>query len=564
MTNTPDASHSSPPADPALLDKVALAVPRILLPRNGVNLARWAVVACDQYTSQPDYWQDVDRLVGASPSTLRLTLPEVYLGQADTAARVAQINATMATYLAEGILEPQAPGFMLVDRTTQPSGTRRGLVVALDLERYDFRPGSQPLIRATEGTILDRLPPRIEIRQHAPIELPHIMVLIDDPAGTVIEPLATRDLPIAYETELMKGGGHIRGRAVRDAATIEAVARALAALATPEMMQQRYGTAEGGVFLYAMGDGNHSLATAKAIWESLKAEQGFDRVKDHPARHALVELVNVHDAGLHFEAIQRVVFDVEPQALLAAMDAYFGAGDRGYRRLPATSEAPREILGAGPHRFAYVCSGEWGTVELDRPPHTLPVGSLQAFLDSALPKLGGSIDYIHGDDVVRDLGARPRHVGFFVPPMPKHDLFKTVLRDGPLPRKAFSMGEAHEKRYYLEARSISGSSAKPRPPAAVGPAAGCTGGWRTAGAGAPAPGSGQAADRPRVPFGTRRSNRSRFMTLFQAATKSRTNFSRPSADAYTSAMARSCPCDPNTRSTAVAVHFTLPLPSRPS
>lgn len=452
MTTSHDSSTQRP--DPALLARVALSVPRILLPRRGVDLARWAVVACDQYTSQLEYWQDVDRLVGASPSTLRLTLPEVYLGQADTAARVARINATMASYLSEGILEPQAPGFMLVERTAQPSGTRRGLVVALDLEHYDFRAGSQPLIRATEGTILDRLPPRIEIRRHAPIELPHIMVLIDDPAGTVIDPLAASNLPVSYETDLMKGGGHIRGRAVRDATTIEGLARALEALATPQMMQQKYGTSDRGVFLYAMGDGNHSLATAKSIWESLKADRGLDQVKDHPARHALVELVNVHDNGLHFEAIHRVIFDVDPQALLAAMDAHFGAADVGYRRKPASAGAPDQILGAGPHRFAYVCGGEWGIVELERPPHTLPVGTLQAFLDTALPKLGGSIDYIHGDDVVRDLGNRPRHVGFFVPPMPKNDLFKTVLRDGPLPRKAFSMGEAHEKRYYLEARTI--------------------------------------------------------------------------------------------------------------
>jgi hypothetical protein len=458
---TSPASPASPAdaLDPGLasaLADVALSVPRVLLPRAGVDLTKWAVVACDQYTSQLDYWQAADRLVGSSPSTLRLTLPEVYLGQPDTAARVARINATMASYVAEGILEAQPPGFVLVERTTEPAGRRTGLVVALDLQRYSFRPGEQPLIRATEGTILDRLPPRIEIRKHAPIELPHIMVLIDDPGRTVIEPLLGPGAsgPVAYDTDLMKGGGHIRGRFVREPGTLGQVARALGALATPARMQERYGVGDRGVFLYAMGDGNHSLATAKAIWESLVAEHGWERVQDHPARHALVELVNVHDEGLHFEAIHRVIFDVDPQALLAAMDAHFGAAGVGYRRAPASPAAPAEILGPGPHRFAYVCRDEWGTVSFERPPHTLPVGTLQAFLDAALPNLGGSIDYIHGDGVVRDLGSRPRRVGFFVPPMPKGDLFKTVLRDGPLPRKAFSMGEAHEKRYYLEARRI--------------------------------------------------------------------------------------------------------------
>lgn len=448
--------QSLDPGVSSALARVALSVPRVLLPRAGVDLARWAVVACDQYTSQVDYWQDVDQLVGASPSTLRLTLPEVYLGQPDTAARVARINATMASYLAEGILAEQPPGFVLVERTTSPGGRRTGLVAALDLAHYSFRPNDRPLIRATEGTILDRLPPRIEIRKHAPVELPHIMVLVDDPERTVIEPLLApgQSGPLAYETDLMKGGGHIRGRFVREPGTLAQIARALAALATPEKMRDRYGVADRGVFLYAMGDGNHSLATAKAIWESLCAEQGAERVQDHPARHALVELVNVHDEGLHFEAIHRVIFDVDPQKLLAAMDAHFGAAGIGYRRWPSSSAAPAEILGPGAHRFAYVFGLVWGVVTFERPPHTLPVGTLQAFLDAVLPKIGGSIDYIHGEDVVRDLGSRPRHVGFFVPPMPKGDLFKTVLRDGPLPRKAFSMGEAHEKRYYLEARRI--------------------------------------------------------------------------------------------------------------
>ncbi len=440
--------------DPTLLSSVALSVPTILLPRPGVDIATWAVVACDQYTAQPSYWQDVERLAGTQPCTLRVTLPEIFLGEADMANRVARINATMAAYLNDGVLTPQPPGFMLVERTTHPAGTRHGLVVALDLEHYDFRPGARSLIRATEGTILDRLPPRIEIRRHAPIELPHIMVLIDDPDDTVIAPLDKLSLPVRYDVELMKGGGHIRGRFISDPTIIENIARAIGALAQPEQMVKKYGTGDRGVFVFAMGDGNHSLATAKSIWESLKLSDGFDNVKDHPSRHALVEVVNVHDKGLIFEPIHRVLFDVEPATLFAAMDAHFGALDVGYRRVKAGPEAAKSIVGPGPQRFSYVFGSEWGLVELTRPPHTLPVGTLQGFLDTILPTLGGSIDYIHGDDVVTDLGSRPRHVGFFLPPMPKNDLFKTVIRDGVLPRKAFSMGEAHEKRYYLEARKI--------------------------------------------------------------------------------------------------------------
>ncbi len=254
------------------LAKLALEVPNILLPKAGIDLNRWAVIACDQYTSEPEYWQAVDQLVADQPSTLRLVFPEVYLEDADGDKRIADINASMEQYLAEGVLAEQGKGFILLDRKTSHVESRKGLIVALDLEAYDYRPGSKTLIRATEGTIVDRLPPRIRVRENAAVELPHIMVLIDDPEQTVIEPLFEAELEQVYDFELMQESGHLRGWKVNQSLLLEQVATALEALAEKERFQKRYDVDDDEVMLYAMGDGNHSFATAKAIWEQLKTE----------------------------------------------------------------------------------------------------------------------------------------------------------------------------------------------------------------------------------------------------------------------------------------------------
>lgn len=441
------------------LARVGLQVPSLLLPRTDVSLPHWAVVACDQYTSQPEYWQRVEVATAGRPTTLDLILPEVYLDKPDTSARVQRINATMARYLAEAVLVPEAPGFMLLERQTGPGRVRRGLVVALDLERYDFRPGATSLIRATEGTIVERLPPRMEIRRHAPVELPHIMVLIDDPGRTVIEPLfAAEDLPRPrYDFELMEGGGRLQGVHLSKPETLARIAENLAKLGTLDEMQAKYGTRDRGVFLYAMGDGNHSLATAKGIWEELKAAHGAEALADHPARFALVELVNVHDEGLHFEPIHRVLFNLNVPGFLAEMDTAFKAVDPDYTRHGGGPEVVQRCLAArhGETLIAYVSSEGFGMITFRKPPHTLAVGTLQAFLDRHLANNPvTSIDYIHGEEVVEDLGRKPGHMGFFLPSIPKQDLFKTVVLDGVLPRKAFSMGDAHEKRFYMEARKI--------------------------------------------------------------------------------------------------------------
>jgi uncharacterized protein (DUF1015 family) len=441
------------------LAKLALQVPTILLPKAGVDPSCWAVIACDQYTSEPEYWQAVDRLVADQPSTLRLVFPEVYLEEDGVDARIADINRCMDQYLDDGVLVAQEQGFILVDRKTSHVPSRKGLVVALDLEAYDYRPGTKTMIRATEGTIVDRLPPRIRVRENAAVELPHIMVLIDDPELTVIEPLFEAELEPAYDFELMQDSGHLRGWKVNQESLLEQVATALGRLAEKERFQQRYDVDDDEVMLYAMGDGNHSFATAKAIWEKLKSDAADPAdVMDHPARYALVELVNVHDPGLEFEAIHRVIFDVDTDDLFDKASTYYRqAGTpccvEWYGDLVAANAAAEAAGDA--HAVPFVAAHRYGVLKIDAPTLTLEVATLQNFLDDYLQSQSGArIDYIHGEEAVTKLGNQQGNIGFYLPSISKHDLFRTIVRDGALPRKTFSMGEADEKRFYLEARRI--------------------------------------------------------------------------------------------------------------
>lgn len=454
-----------PEAVEAALAEVGLQVPQILLPAPGVDRSAWAVVACDQYTSEPEYWEDVAARVDGKPSTLHLVYPEVYLheGAEAAAARTRRIHATMQTYLREGVLRPGPPGLVLSERTLASGARRLGLMVGLDLDRYDYRAQSTSLVRATEGTILDRLPPRIAIREQAALELPHVLVLIDDPERTVLEPLVERAGPELYDVDLMKGGGRLRGRLVSGADALGGLARALAALGAPARMQARYGVGgERGVLLYAVGDGNHSLATAKAIWETMKERAGASgqALSAHPARHALCELTNLHDPSLEFEAIHRVLFDADLAALRAALPAYFARLGAAATLTPGSPEAlaairPGAAAAPGaPQLIPVRTAVGWELLRIERPPHTLAVGSLQGFLDEYLRQHAGSLDYVHGEDAVVKLAQAPGRAGFFLPVIGKHELFRTVMRDGPLPRKAFSMGHAHDKRYYFEARRI--------------------------------------------------------------------------------------------------------------
>lgn len=431
---------------------IGIQIPQILLPKPGTDLTKWAVIACDQFTSEPEYWRQVELIVGEAPSTYDLVLPEVFLGTPQESIRIQATRQAMQKYLSENLLEPH-DGMLLVERTIGGK-TRRGLILALDLEQYDFNPGSQSLIRATEGTILERLPPRIKIRQGAPLELPHILVLIDDPHGTVIEPLleTRRSLQPLYDFELMLGSGHLNGSLVGKPDLQAQVVRALVQLADPHNFSSRYNVGgDKGMLLFAMGDGNHSLATAKAIWDKIR----LTARPHHPARYALVEIENVHDDALSFEPIHRVLFNVT-EDIQAVMQHHFGAD---VHFLPCSDQA--EMINhvsrqSGAQQTVGVISAAGCRIALfSRPTSNLPVGTLQPFLDNWLKQSQtGKIDYIHGDEIVYKLGTQKGNLAFYLPTMPKKDLFKTVILDGALPRKTFSMGEAKEKRFYMEARRI--------------------------------------------------------------------------------------------------------------
>ena len=443
-----------------MMDKVptGFRLPRLCLPRPGTDLAKWAVIACDQYTSEPEYWQRVEQEVGDAPSTLHLIFPEAHLESADAPARIARIQAAMQRYLGEGLFV-EHEGTILVERTVD-GRTRRGLMLELDLEHYDFSAGSTSLIRPTEGTIVARLAPRIEVRRSAALELPHILVLIDDPEDSVIGPVAAaaaaaRDAraPL-YETELMQGGGHVVGHAV-DAALGQRAAAALAALARPEVFAPRYGVpADTPPMLFAMGDGNHSLATAKSIWQQVRGTVGLD----HPSRYALVEVENVHDRGLHFAPIHRLLFGVRGDWRAALAEA-FGKHVR-VAETPSAAAMRERVSVAGSGGSTQVVGliepgGRCAVIEIDNPPTTLAMSTLQPVIDRFVERGGATqLDYVHGDEALLRLAQQPGCTGLHFAGLDRHELLKRVVHEGPLPRKTFSMGEAHEKRFYVEARRI--------------------------------------------------------------------------------------------------------------
>lgn len=408
----------------------------ILLPKlSAEEMTKWAVVACDQYTSEPAYWEKTAQIAGDSASALKLILPEVYLEAADAEQRITAINATMQEYLAKGIFNEYKDSLILTVRTQADGKVRTGLVGAIDLEQYDYNKGSTSQVRATEATVASRIPPRVKIRRDAALELPHIMILIDDVKKTVIEPLEARidTLEKLYDFELMQNGGRLAGYLV-NGDDAKAVFAALDALADKADFNNRYGLSGQEVLLYAMGDGNHSLATAKACYEEKKAAGSPDTAL---ARYALAEVVNLHSPALEFEAIHRVIVDVDTDKLMAEM-----------------TEALGLVKGTDGQAFSIVLNGTEESYTITKPTANLTVGSLQQFLDGYLADNKGVIDYIHGDDVVRSLSAPANSIGFLLHSMTKDELFPTVIKDGALPRKTFSMGHAHDKRFYCEARKI--------------------------------------------------------------------------------------------------------------
>eukprot|EP00667_Euglena_gracilis_P012275 EG_transcript_12598 len=427
-------------------------------------MTKWGTIACDQYTSDPAYWQRVEDFVGADPSAYKLILPEVFLETEKEEEVIANVKRTMQEYKEQQILVAQQPGFVLVDRKTPVVPSRKGLMVALDLEHYSYEKGSTTLMRATEGTILSRLPPRVRVREAASIELPHIMVLIDDPEKTIIEPLFAKNLKKVYDFDLMANSGHLTGYAVDAPEDIEHVVRGLSTLVNLEAYAKKYSVPvpeKTDVLLYAMGDGNHSFATAKLHWERTKekAEDKEAVLKTHPARYCLVELVNIHDDGLEFEGIHRVVFNVNTDDLFGKLTAFFAS--KGSSAVTEAAVGVAEAVKAAEasndkqHKIAYVGPTGAGIVSITNPHKNLETAGLQEFLDEYLAgNKEAKIDYIHGVEATASLAAKEGNIGFFCPTISKHTFFRTIIKDGAFPRKTFSMGEADEKRFYVEARAI--------------------------------------------------------------------------------------------------------------
>lgn len=418
------------------LDFVRL--PHLLLPAPSVDYSRFAVIACDQFTSEPAYWSQTKCIVGNAPSALHLTLPEVYLHEA--AARIPMIHHAMQEYLQNGILHALPAGLMLIERYTGRSAPRRGVLLSFDLDAYDETPGACAPIRPTEAVVTERVPARLAIRAEVPVELPHILLFLDDPAHTVLEPLfeASADLAPVYDFSLMQNGGHLIGRLLPCGAQTDAFLARLAAHADPNACHTRCVHNTGASpLVFATGDGNHSMAAAKAHWERVKCGLSPAERAAHPARWVLAELVNLHDESICFEAVHRLLLGVNPSEVIRFLE-----------KLPAAADAVSVTL---PCRF----EGRTQEITLPVPPNVLPVAVLQQALDNYLaahPQVG--IDFIHGTETLLHLADASGRIGFLLPNFPKAALFPHVLRAGVLPRKTFSMGTAREKRYYLEARPI--------------------------------------------------------------------------------------------------------------
>ncbi|MGN0438859.1 MAG: DUF1015 domain-containing protein [Lachnospiraceae bacterium] len=434
-----------------------LHVPEILLPKEGTDLSKWAVIACDQYTSQKEYWDETKEIVSDSPSTLHLILPEVYLGSSNEDGMVKEIHQTMKAYVDEEVLTSIGKGFVLVERGINKTYARNGLVVAIDLETYEYKKGEHSLIRPTEMTVEERIPPRLRVRQNATLELPHIMLLIDDPEQSVIEPLMQKkdSYQKVYDTDLMQNGGHISGWFIKEGKETEKIMNQIEALADDGVFRTKYGlTEEYPVLNLAVGDGNHSMATAKAAWENIKKDLTEEERINHPARFCLCEIVNIHDASLEVEPIHRVLFQVDEADLLENAGEYFTAMGSGFE-VKEIEAYEKPVATANQHSFVFCSDNGWKLVSVINPKFGIAVAGIQTFLDKYLESRPESkIDYIHGIDVVTNLGTKENNVGIILPDVSKEDLFIGVIKDGVLPRKTFSMGEANEKRYYMECKKI--------------------------------------------------------------------------------------------------------------
>lgn len=421
-----------------------IRIPEILLPRKK-DLKTWCVVACDQYTQDFDYWKKAEEIVGNSPSTLNLILPEIFLSSSDKKERIEKIRQTMKKYLDENIFDSPEKEFIYLERKTCYGRVRRGLVVAIDLETYEWKPFSKNLIRATEATIPERIPVRKEIRKNAPLELPHIMLLVNDPEHCLIEEVGieAKKNPPVYDGDLMMNAGHISGWAIKSAEAFEKISSAL------EKLKKQNSDSDGNSFLFAVGDGNHSLATAKAVWDECKNSDS----SDFNARYALVEIVNIYDSGLTFEPIHRVLFNSNASKLISFLNEKLNG--------VLVEEVSENSLGQNIKKskadfgFIFKENEIQKYFRIKTRIQELAVSRLQPLLDEFIScNKEIEIDYIHGNEEVFRLGAQKNAVSILLPPIAKDSFFETISSRGPLPRKSFSMGEASEKRFYLECRKL--------------------------------------------------------------------------------------------------------------
>ncbi|MDR0707377.1 MAG: DUF1015 domain-containing protein [Treponema sp.] len=431
-----------------------LAMPEILLPASGIDQKKWAVIACDQFTQDAEYWEAARAVVGDAPSTLHLIFPEIYLEKPGKRERIERIHGVMRTYLEQGVFAPPVETFIYVERTTPfaaPFDVRRGLVTSIDLEQYEWRHSEKSLIRTTEGTAPDRLPPRMDVRRGAPLESPHVLLLINDKADALLPALGERakaTLPL-YHTDLMLDSGAITGWAVNTEKDVSFLVQNLETLASSGLN----GREDEKPFLFAVGDGNHSLAAAKAVWEEYKASHAGERgLERHPARYAMVEIENLYDDAVHFAAIHRVVFGDHVNGLLETLSTL---PDAVVTRIGGGKElSTLTIAFSGKNRLGLILDNDFYLVEFAD--CGLAVALLQPLLDDFVKETGSSIDYIHGEDAVFHALQRSdrRGAGILLPPVQKSGFFETMSHFGALPRKSFSMGEALEKRFYFECRRI--------------------------------------------------------------------------------------------------------------
>jgi hypothetical protein len=443
------------------LKQLGLEVPFILLPKSAQisspELAKWPVIACDQFTQDRDYWEKAKAITLGSPSTLNLIFPEVFLSDAGAEKRITDIHSTMRRYMQENVFSPARHGFIYIERDTPYFKKRRGLIAAIDLEQYDWHPQARPLIRCTEGTVPERLPPRMDIRRAAPLELPHVLLLIDDDKDSILSAVGekVKNTTPCYSTPLMMDSGNVTGWFLDSggAGTISFIAEKFDELF--KRSSQRYG-GEGKPFLFAVGDGNHSLAAAKGIWEEYKGEHSSGgEIPVHPCRYALVEIENIYDPAIQFEPIHRLVFDVDFDEMLKILS---GLPDYSCRSVNSAKElaslCSKEPNSAANH-FGVFSKGRYALVETSAP--GIATACLQPLLDSYAKDNPQLIDYIHDEEEVfrlSDEGSNRKAAGILLPPVQKSGLFDTVARLGPLPRKSFSMGHSAEKRFYFECRSL--------------------------------------------------------------------------------------------------------------